>query len=808
MKRLCMGCMELVEDQFDICPHCGYVRGTGVEEAYYLEPGTILQERYLLGRVLGYGGFGVTYIGYDTSLRRKVAVKEYLPSDFATRKLGTKGLTIYSGDAYEQFMAGLTSFLREARNLANFSEVSEIVDIYDCFQENDTGYIVMEYLNGETVKELLEKKKKLPYEEAEKIICHVLDGLSTVHKEGIIHRDIAPDNIFITKDGEIKLLDFGAARYAVSIYSRSLSVILKPGYAPEEQYRSHGNQGPWTDIYGVGATFYRMITGIRPPESLERMVEDDLKKPSELGVEIPPEKEAVLMKSLEIRLENRLQSAEEFRKALTPKVPDRTQNDDEEEKKSGSRLPLKLGIACCVAGIVLVCLWFGKGLIHKEEPEAVSTVEGNIPVSETSNTLSKTPESEAKDTEKPIVQSGSEAAAQIGLDLEVSQITIGNYHSAAIKEDGSLWMWGRNGYGQLGDGTTESRTSPAQILTGVKSVDMGDTRSAAVREDGSLWMWGRNDHGELGDGTTEDKSSPEQILTGVKSVVLGAYHSAAIKSDGSLWMWGRNDHGELGDGTTEDKSSPEQILTEVKSVILGNNRSAAIRTDGSLWMWGSNWCGQLGDGTTEDRTSLVQIMTDVRTVRLGAYHNAAIRADGSLWMWGSNWCGQLGDGTTENRTSPVQIMTDVKNVRLGKNNRSAAVKADGSLWMWGWNWCGQLGDGTTENRTSPVQVMTDVKDVRLGNNERSMALKTDGSLWMWGWNGYGQLGDGTTEAQSAPIQIMTEVKSAKMGSYCSAAVKTDGSLWMWGWNGYGQLGDGTTEGRNVPVQITAGASSQ
>ena len=316
-----MGCMELVEDQFDICPHCGYdVRETGVEEAYYLEPGTVLQERYLLGRVLGCDGFGVTYIGYDIGQQRKVAVKEYLPSDCATRRLGTKKLTIYSGDAYEQFMAGLTSFLEEARGLAVFADIPEVVNIYDYFRENDTGYIVMEYLNGKTVKELLEKRKKLPYDEAEEIICHVLDGLSAVHKKGIIHRDVVPDNIFITDAGEVKLSGFEAACHVAPANSKSLPVILRPGYAPGEQYRSHGKQGPWTDVYGVGATFYHMITGIRPPESLDRMVEDDLKKPSELGVEIPPEKEAVLMKSLRVWQEERLQSAEEFREALTERV--------------------------------------------------------------------------------------------------------------------------------------------------------------------------------------------------------------------------------------------------------------------------------------------------------------------------------------------------------------------------------------------------------------------------------------------------------------------------------------------------------
>ncbi len=403
MER-CLGCMELIDDQAEVCPLCGYFKGSGVKEAYYLEPGTVLKGQYLLGKVLGYGGFGVTYIGYDNKLQRKIAVKEYLPSDYATRKPGTKEPVIYSGDAREQFMAGLSSFLGEARNLAGFGGIPEIVDIYDCFKENGTGYIVMEYLKGKTVKELLAREGRFPYQKAEEIILHVLDGLEAVHKEGIIHRDIAPDNIFVTDEGEIKLLDFGAARYAASIYSRSLSVILKPGYAPEEQYRSHGQQGPWTDIYGVGATFYRMITGERPPESLERMIVDDLKRPSELGMEIPPEKEEILMKSLKVQMEDRIQSAEEFKEELT-KVPDKLQKEDKKEKDkkekdkkekeqikkeqrrkdggssggtgrpekpAGGKLLIKLGIACCVVGICVVGFYFGRDIIGSDGSEEQS----------------------------------------------------------------------------------------------------------------------------------------------------------------------------------------------------------------------------------------------------------------------------------------------------------------------------------------------------------------------------------------------------------------------------------------------------
>lgn len=312
----CMGCMEEIPEGEEICRHCGYKQGTDVKEAYYLLPGKVVGGKYTIGKVLGYGGFGVTYIGWDGTLRRKVAVKEYLPSDFATRSYGTDLLTVFSGEATVQFEAGLNSFISEAKRLAKFNRIPEIVDIYDCFVENGTGYIIMEFLEGVTVKEMLKEQERIPVKEAHRIALAVLRGLSEVHKEGIIHRDIAPDNIFINKKGEVKILDFGAARYATAVQSRSLSVVLKPGYAPEEQYRSRGEQGPWTDVYAMGATLYRMITGIRPEEAIERMAEDNLKPPSALGIEIDQNMEVALMNSLNVKKEFRTQDAETFYKEL------------------------------------------------------------------------------------------------------------------------------------------------------------------------------------------------------------------------------------------------------------------------------------------------------------------------------------------------------------------------------------------------------------------------------------------------------------------------------------------------------------
>ncbi len=312
----CMGCMQPLADMQAACPHCGYLADTPVKEAYHLPPGTILQGRYILGRVLGYGGFGVTYIGFDAQLERKVAIKEFLPATFATRLPGETALSVYQGPASEQFSLGLKRFIDEAQVLAQFNGVVGIVDIYDTIPGNNTGYIIMQYLQGQDLKGILNSQGVLDFEMAKDIIIQICDTLDPVHKQGIIHRDISPDNIFITDDGKIKLLDFGAARYESSLNSKSLSVILKSGYAPEEQYRSKGEQGSWTDVYALAATFYKILSGQTPPDSMERAIDDQLKDLSALNVQLPISAENAILNALAVRKADRTQTVAEFKAAL------------------------------------------------------------------------------------------------------------------------------------------------------------------------------------------------------------------------------------------------------------------------------------------------------------------------------------------------------------------------------------------------------------------------------------------------------------------------------------------------------------
>ena len=382
MKR-CLGCMKLYEDTERMCPHCGCVEGTISSEVFQLRPGTRLKGHYLLGRVIGFGGFGTTYLAWDETMDRPVAIKEYLPTIFATRNTEKTKVTVYAGVKAEQFEKGRKQFLEEARKLAKFTGHESIVGVYDFFEENGTAYIVMEYLEGETLTDLLKREGKLSYDAAMHIVEPILKALRDVHREGIVHRDVAPDNIRITKDGKVKLLDFGAAREASVNHSHSLSVIYKPGYAPEEQYQSRGEQGPWTDVYALAATFYKMLTGVKPAPSLERLVHDTLVPPSEMGVKISKNRENAILNALNVRRENRTQSAEAFLQELTSDetishIPENELSEengkDTKKKKRGGKGILITLLVLLILGGGAVALCSALGVFKEEEARDVEKV--------------------------------------------------------------------------------------------------------------------------------------------------------------------------------------------------------------------------------------------------------------------------------------------------------------------------------------------------------------------------------------------------------------------------------------------------
>jgi serine/threonine protein kinase len=313
---LCLGCMEEKSDS-KICPRCGYAKGAAPESSLHLPPGTVLQGKYLLGYALGQGGFGITYLAWDNNLKLKLAIKEYLPQQLAYRTDANTVVKIYRTSLAKEFSYGREKFMEEAQTLARFNEHPNIVTVRDYFEANNTAYLVMNYHEGVTLQSYLESKGgRIPVDQTLSIFMPVLDALKEVHAAGILHRDISPDNLLIDKTGRVILIDFGAARQAMGEKSKSLSVIMKAGYSPPEQYQSRGNQGPWTDIYAVAATMYRALTGHTPLEAIDRMAEDDLIVPSKLGVVIEPKQEEALLKALEVKAKDRYQTVEQFQTGL------------------------------------------------------------------------------------------------------------------------------------------------------------------------------------------------------------------------------------------------------------------------------------------------------------------------------------------------------------------------------------------------------------------------------------------------------------------------------------------------------------
>ncbi|SHI97003.1 dockerin type I domain-containing protein [Clostridium intestinale] len=423
---------------------------------------------------------------------------------------------------------------------------------------------------------------------------------------------------------------------------------------------------------------------------------------------------------------------------------------------------------------------------------------------------------------------------------DVKEVSAGNFFAAAIKNDGSLWTWGNNSDGQLGDGTLVSKPNPVKVMDNVEKIFAGSNSIFAIKNGGELYAWGGNYVGQLG-ASIRDTTVPTKIMEDIKEVAVGSFHSLILKKDGTLWGCGRNNEGQLGNGISIGGRTPKRIMDNIKSVSAKDRHSLALKENGEIWSWGYNGYGELGNGTTSykispDKTSLTdikdiesslgeannmliksddtlwawgvyqsfgepnKIMEDVKMVSPGIWHKLVIKNDSTLWSWGENQYGELGDGTRTNRSEPLKIMDKVLVASTGTSS-SFAVKEDGTLWSWGENWHGKLGIGKKGDyyTTVPMKVMEEVKRVKTGEN-CTFAIKNDDSLWAWGNNQYWQLGLEDKKDYSLPVKIMEDVLEVK-GKKNTLVIKKDGSLWTFGNNDYGQLGDGTTESRFIPQKI-------
>lgn len=313
--KLCINCMSQIETDGE-CPCCHFEQEGYRSKPRFLPPGTVLKERYVLGRVSGEGNFGITYTGWDLLLESRVAVKEFFPISRVSRNVesGDTDVYVFQEEDYEE---SLHKYLDEGKRLSRLNQVEGIVSIRDFFYANQTAYIIMEYIEGISIKAYVEKHGVMTSEEALKLMRPVMDALEKVHENGIIHRDISPDNIMMTKENKLVLVDFGSARQVNTMDEQSMTVMIKRGYSSPELYRSHGEQGAWSDVYAICATMYFMFVGNAPDEAIDRILDDET--PSLLDmpeVRVPNKIKKVIMKGISVRQKERYQSMKALKEAL------------------------------------------------------------------------------------------------------------------------------------------------------------------------------------------------------------------------------------------------------------------------------------------------------------------------------------------------------------------------------------------------------------------------------------------------------------------------------------------------------------
>jgi len=390
-------------------------------------------------------------------------------------------------------------------------------------------------------------------------------------------------------------------------------------------------------------------------------------------------------------------------------------------------------------------------------------------------------------------------------------------YGLALRSDGTVWSWGFNYSGQLGDGTNTQRLLPVQVLglNNIVQVSAGSSHAFALRSDGTVWAWGDNTYGQLGNETWDNSNTPVQVqISNVRAISAGSSHSLALKDDGTVWAWGGNWNGQLGINSYIDKNLPERVagLENVVAIVAGNGHSLALLSDGTVYGWGSNWDYQLGLGEDDsNRLTPVKLpLNDVVAIAAGANHSLFLKSDGTVWASGWNYFGQIGDNKESGAWAmyPVQVhnLSNVVAISAGSDN-SYALKSDGTIWSWGKNVLGGLGDGTNINRYTPVQVSGLSSVIAIdGGDVNAIALRSDGTVWAWGDNWWGQLGNGTVRNMSyIPVQVQFSqsnsgyiVYSVNPGNrkinrlfinlgnsdYVGFLFSSDGSIWR-KWNGTG-----------------------
>ena len=627
----CLGCME--DFRGYPCPGCGYDPGQGQKNTFSLPPQTILYGKYLVGRVLGQGGFGITYIGWDIALERKVAIKEYYPSGQVSRVPGTKSLIWSESDpAVAARQDGLEMFLKEARKMSKVDGIPGVVRVLDLFQENGTAYIVMEFIEGVTLKAKLQQTGPLPWEQVRELFLSVVQTMAQVHKAGLVHRDLSPDNIMLLPDGSVKILDLGAAK-DLSINSGASSMqVAKSGFSPLEQYTQRGGSGPWTDVYSMVATIYYTLTGKLPPNAIDRMETDTLSWDFPELNQLPTQARETLQKALAVTAKNRLQTMDDLGAGLSAQeVPQpKAKNPETKSKptpKTRKQQNKLLWVSVAAVVVALCGIAFGTLRAYRDSVSQTNTARAlrqAVPISTgSSHTVG-------------LHSDGTVVVAGVSYDEQrevnswrgITAVASGDYHIVGLRGDGTVVATGDNGAGQCDVGD----------WTDIVAISAGDYYTVGLRSNGTVVAVGANNDGQC------DVSSWRDIM----AVSAGFYHTVGLQSNGTVVAVGPNMNGLC---SVND-------WTDIVAVSAGTNHTVGLHSDGTVVATGYNGSGQCN----------VSDWRDIVAVAAGTDHTIGLRSDGTVVVVGHNDYGQCDVGD----------WTDIVAIAASENH-SVGVRSDGTV---------------------------------------------------------------------------------------------------------------------------------
>ena len=634
------------------CPKCGYDLSAESRNEYILPPQTILAGKYLVGRVLGQGGFGITYIGWDIALERKVAIKEYYPKGQVSRNPGSRRLTWYHDEQAQLARKdGMEMFLKEARKMSRVDDIPGVVRVRELFQENDTAYIVMDFVEGETLKARLKQSGPMSWGQAKDIFRPAILAMEQVHKAGLIHRDLSPDNLMLTPDGQVQILDLGAAKDLNVNQGASSMQVAKGGFSPYEQYTQRGGSGPWTDVYAMAATIYFTLTGKIPPIAIDRAEDDTISWDLPNLNTLPRPALEALKKAMVVSAKKRTQSMEELERGLLEKaepmprpkpIPKATPEEKAAPNPKPEKKTRKKGWMAAVVVAIVLCgtlawrIGFKKsdGMSLDDVLNSAFAVKGMQSVS----IAAGDGHTVGLRNDGTLVATGNnkDDACNVSYWKNIVSIAAGDFHTVGLRSDGSVVAVGYDAFGQCDTGTWKD----------IVGIAAGSYHTVGLRRDGSVVAVGDNEFGQCNVSTWKN----------IIAVAAGEGHTVGLCSDGTAVATGDNKYGQCNVSDWKDivaitagvshtvglQSNNVTVavgytaynqcepLDSVTAIAAGRYHTVGLRKNGTVVANGWNWYGQCD----------VENWKNIVAIAAGPYHTVGLQKNGNVLAVGNNDSGQ------------------------------------------------------------------------------------------------------------------------------------------------------------------------